>query len=81
LSLDRAALIALIKVSSGRSFAFDVRARLPDAAMFTHGAMLLAKDVSLLSEVLGTAPSFAPLRDAAQPFLDRITNPKGGAKP
>ncbi len=79
LNIDRTALIDLIKVSSGRSFAFDVRARLPDAAMFTHGAALLNKDLGLLSEVLGDNPSFIPLSDAAQPFLDRITKPKGTA--
>jgi len=77
LHIDRTAFIDLIKVSSARSFAFDVRARLPDAAMFTHGAMLLAKDLGLLGAVLGPDHSFAPLRDAAQPFLDRITKPKG----
>jgi 3-hydroxyisobutyrate dehydrogenase len=79
LNIDRAALIDLIKVSSGRSYAFEVRARLPDASMFTHGAMLLAKDVGLLGAVLGADPSFAPLRDAAVPFLDRITKPKGSS--
>src|SRR6516165_1657445 len=71
LNIERAALIELIKVSSGRSFAFDVRARLPDASAFTHGAPLLAKDVGLLGAVLGDDPSFVPLRDAAQPFLDK----------
>jgi 3-hydroxyisobutyrate dehydrogenase len=76
LNIDRTALIDLIKVSSARSYAFEVRARLPDASLFTHGAMLLAKDVGLLGKVLGTDPSFAPLRDAATPFLDRITQPK-----
>jgi 3-hydroxyisobutyrate dehydrogenase-like beta-hydroxyacid dehydrogenase len=77
LSIDRAAFIDLIKVSSGRSFAFDVRARLPDAAMFTHGAALLSKDVGLLGAVLGADPSFAPLHGAAQPFLNRVSKPKG----
>jgi 3-hydroxyisobutyrate dehydrogenase-like beta-hydroxyacid dehydrogenase len=76
LSIDRAALVELIKVSSGRSFAFDVRARLPDATMFSHGAKLLDKDVHLLGAVLGDDPSFAPLRDAAEPFLDKILKPK-----
>lgn len=76
LNIDRAALVELIKVSSGRSFAFDVRARLPEASAFTHGAALLAKDVGLLGAVLGADAAFAPLRDAAQPFLDKITKPK-----
>lgn len=72
LNIDRTALIELIKVSSGRSFAFDVRARMPDPSVFTHGAKLLHKDINLLGAVLGDSPAFAPLRDAAQPFLDRI---------
>jgi 3-hydroxyisobutyrate dehydrogenase-like beta-hydroxyacid dehydrogenase len=76
LNIDRAALIELIKVSTGRSFSFDVRARMADPSSFTHGAMLLAKDVSLLAAVLGDDPSFAPLRDAAMPFLDKINKPK-----
>jgi 3-hydroxyisobutyrate dehydrogenase-like beta-hydroxyacid dehydrogenase len=73
LAIDRAAFIDLIKASSGRSFAFEIRARMEDARMFTHGAKLLAKDVGLLGAVLGDAPSFAPLRDAAEPFLKRIS--------
>jgi 3-hydroxyisobutyrate dehydrogenase len=76
LQLDNAALIELIKVSSGRSFGFDTRARMPDPAMFTHGGMLLRKDTRLLGEVLGDDPSYAPLRDAALPFLDRIPDPQ-----
>jgi 3-hydroxyisobutyrate dehydrogenase-like beta-hydroxyacid dehydrogenase len=76
LQIDRAALIELIKVSSGRSFAFDVRARMPDASVFTHGAKLLDKDVALLGAMLDDDPGFVPLRDAAQPFLDKILKPK-----
>lgn len=72
LQIDRASLIELIKVSTGRSFSFDVRARMPDPSVFTHGAMLLNKDVNLLAATLGDHPAFAPLRDAAKPFLDHI---------
>jgi 3-hydroxyisobutyrate dehydrogenase len=72
LGLDRAALIDLVKVSSGRSFGFEVRARLSDPATFGHGAMLLAKDVGLLSTVLDRDPSAARLSAAALPFLDHI---------
>ena len=70
LGLDRAALVELVKVSSGRSYGFEVYARLPTPSAFAHGAKLLAKDVRLLGEVLGDDPSFAAFRDVAAPFLD-----------
>ena len=72
LGLDRAAFVDLVKASSGRSFAFEVRARLPDIALFGHGAALLSKDVGLLATVLKDDPGFATLRGAAEPFLERI---------
>ena len=72
LGLDRAALIELVKASSGRSYGFEVRARLPDIAMFAHGAKLLAKDVGLLAAVLSGEPFTDTLRSAAEPFLERI---------
>jgi 3-hydroxyisobutyrate dehydrogenase-like beta-hydroxyacid dehydrogenase len=72
LGLDRTALIELIKVSSGRSYGFEVRGRLTDIGMFGHGARLLAKDVALLSEVLRDDPSGTCLRAVAEPFLNRI---------
>ncbi len=72
LGLDRAALIELVKASSGRSYGFEVRARLPDIAMFGHGAKLLAKDVDLLKAVLSGEPCADTLRRAAEPFLERI---------
>ena len=49
LGLDRAALIDLIKVSSGRSYGFEVGARMPKPSAFAHGATLLNKDIRLLS--------------------------------
>jgi 3-hydroxyisobutyrate dehydrogenase-like beta-hydroxyacid dehydrogenase len=72
LGLDPAALSALVQVSSGRSYAFDVRARLPNIGLFAHGAKLLAKDVGLLAALLKDDPGCAVLRDAAEPFLERI---------
>jgi 3-hydroxyisobutyrate dehydrogenase-like beta-hydroxyacid dehydrogenase len=72
LGLDRAAYVDLVKASSGRSFGFDVRARLPDVALFGHGAKLLEKDVGLLSAVLENDPDVERLRAAAQLFLERI---------
>lgn len=70
LGIDRAAFIELVKVSSGRSFGFDVCARMPNPAAFKHGAGLLAKDVRLLGEALGNVPALTALRDTAMPFLD-----------
>ena len=72
LGLDRAALIEMVKASSGRSYGFEVRARLPDIAMFGHGARLLAKDLNLLKAVLSNEPCTDTLRGAAEPFLERI---------
>jgi 3-hydroxyisobutyrate dehydrogenase-like beta-hydroxyacid dehydrogenase len=72
LGLDPAALREIVKVSSGRSYGFEVYARLPAPSAFAHGARLLAKDVRLLGEVLGADPSFAAFRDVAAPFLDWV---------
>jgi 3-hydroxyisobutyrate dehydrogenase len=72
LGLDRAALIELVKASSGRSYGFEVRARLPDIARFGHGAKLLAKDVNLLKATLDNEPCVDTLRHTAEPFLERI---------
>jgi 3-hydroxyisobutyrate dehydrogenase-like beta-hydroxyacid dehydrogenase len=70
LGIDRPALIELIKASSGRSFGFEVRARMTTPAAFRHGASLLAKDVCLLGASMEDNADFLPLRDAAMPFLD-----------
>jgi 3-hydroxyisobutyrate dehydrogenase-like beta-hydroxyacid dehydrogenase len=72
LGLDRAALADIVKVSSGRSYGFEVYARLPSPNAFAHGAQLLAKDLRLLGEVLGEDASFAAFREVAQPFLDSV---------
>ena len=72
LGLDRKALGEIVKVSSGRSYGFEVYARLPAPGAFGHGAKLLAKDIRLLGEVLGTDPSFVPFRGIAAPFLDLV---------
>ena len=52
LGIEREALVELIRQSSGRSFGFEVYARLPSPAAFSHGAPLLVKDVNLLKSVL-----------------------------
>lgn len=80
LGLDRAAYVDLVKASSGRSFGFEVRARLPDVVLFGHGAKLLEKDVGLLSAVLGDDPDAERLRATAQPFLERIAHLQAGAQ-
>jgi len=70
--IDRNAFAALVKVSSGRSFAFEVRARMPQPTDFAHGASLLAKDLRLLAESLEGPEgrvAFAAIRDTADPFL------------
>ena len=72
LGLDRGALREIVKVSSGRSYGFEVYARLPAPGAFGHGAKLLAKDLRLLGEVLGANASFAALREVAAPFLDFV---------
>lgn len=70
LGIDRAALVDLVKVSSGHSFSFDVRARMPEPAAFAHGAKLLQKDVGLLGQTIGEQPNYAVLRDVAESFLE-----------
>jgi len=67
LGIDRAALADLVKHSSGRSFGFEVYARLPSPTAFAHGGKLLRKDVDLLGTI--TTPDNA-LAHAADPFLD-----------
>jgi len=69
LGIDRAALAELIKASSGRSFGFEVYARLPSPAAFAQGAPLLVKDVNLLTSVLGDSGDPAVLAEAANHFL------------
>jgi 3-hydroxyisobutyrate dehydrogenase len=70
LGIDRGALVKLIAASSGRSFGFDVRARMSRPTDFRHGAQLLAKDVRLLGDTAGADPAYAVLRHAADGFLD-----------
>ena len=73
LGLGREAFVELLKASSGRSFALEVRARMPSPDSFMHGGSLLAKDVRLLGQVLGDSePAFGALREAALPFLNLV---------
>lgn len=70
LGIERDSFAKLVAVSSGRSFAFEVRARMSGPTDFHHGAKLLAKDVRLLGEVIGDNPACATIRDVAQPFIN-----------
>jgi 3-hydroxyisobutyrate dehydrogenase len=72
LGLDGGALKEIVKVSSGRSFGFDIYARLPNPFAFDHGAKLLLKDVRLLQEVAGSEASFTAFREVALPFLEFV---------
>ncbi len=69
MGVDRKALAELVRESSGRSFGFEVYARLPSPAAFSQGAPLLAKDVGLLKTVLPDDWGAEALRAAAEPFL------------
>lgn len=73
LGMAKESLAELICASSGRSYALEVRARMPEPDKFRHPAELLAKDVRLLGEVLGEqSPGFAPLREAADQFISFV---------
>ena len=73
LGCERKALAELINASSGRSFGFEVLARLPSPIAFAHGAALLAKDVGLLKAVLPEHGGAEVLRATAEPFLTAAT--------
>jgi 3-hydroxyisobutyrate dehydrogenase len=69
LGIDRAAFAELVNASSGRSYAFEVYARLPSPAAFAMGAALLDKDVNLLAATLGEDENTELLKRAADYFL------------
>ena len=73
LGIDRAALADLVKASSGRSYGFEIVARLPSPAAFGIGAPLLAKDVRLLGAVLPGDDHAQVLHAAAAAFLTEAT--------
>ncbi len=73
LGIERAALAALIRDSSGRSYGFEIAARLPTPAAFAVGAPLLVKDVDLLTAILPDHPCARLMRDTAAPFLSAAT--------
>ena len=69
LGIEKEAFVELVKVSSGRSYGFEVCARLPNPEAFEHGAKLLAKDLALLGETLGDDPSYDNIHRTAETFL------------
>ena len=72
LGIDPKGFAELVRVSSGRSFAFEVRARMSQASEFAHGAKLLDKDVRLLGDALGKdSESYDAIRDLANQFLSQ----------
>jgi 3-hydroxyisobutyrate dehydrogenase len=73
LGCDRKSLAELVNASSGRSFGFEVLARMPSPATFAHGAAMLAKDVALLKAVLPDHTGAELLRVTAEPFLTDAT--------
>jgi 3-hydroxyisobutyrate dehydrogenase len=71
LGIELDAFKELVKQSSGRSFAFDVRARMSAPKDFAHGAKLLAKDVALLGDALADdSQSYEAIAAMAKTFLD-----------
>jgi len=72
LDIEPEVLVQILMASSGRSFALEVAARMTSPRAFSHGGMVLAKDLRLFGEVLGRSdPDYKLLYDAAAPFLDR----------
>jgi len=68
MGIDRAALVQLIRASSGYSFGVDVCASAPTPRDF-KGAELLTKDVGLLKAILPGHPGADVLALAADPYL------------
>ncbi len=69
LGIDARAFTDLVKVSSGRSFGFEVFSRLPSPAAFATGAPLLLKDMNLLKAVLPGNVGAKEIDAAAARFL------------
>lgn len=73
LDLDRAAFVELASQSGGRSFAFDVRARLASPDDFAHNAALLVKDLKILSTIAPDDRAVQIFMNAADDFLRAAT--------
>lgn len=69
LGIDKAVLAELINASSGRSFGFEVYARLPSPQAFAVGAPMLDKDAKLLASILPDDRDSDLLKSTADYFL------------
>jgi 3-hydroxyisobutyrate dehydrogenase-like beta-hydroxyacid dehydrogenase len=76
MGIDRAALVQLIRASSGYSFGVEVCASAPTPPDF-KGAELLTKDVGLLKAILPGHPGAEALALAADPYLAEAMNGAG----
>lgn len=78
LGIEKSALTELVKVSSGRSFGFDVYARQESPSAFQHGAKLLLKDVLLLESAVqdqqADQQNFLSIRELTLPFIQSIAD-------
>ncbi|MDO7842204.1 NAD(P)-dependent oxidoreductase [Sphingomonas immobilis] len=79
LGLDTAALARVIAASSGRSYAYELRASLPSLAAFENGARLLAKDLALFERLVAGAGASAPaIAGDGRAFLRLASSPAPG---
>ncbi len=69
LGIDRAALSALVQQSSGRSFGFEIYARMPQPPGPWLGGPLLVKDMKLLQAILPESADADKLAAAAEDFF------------
>lgn len=77
LGVDRKVLADLVNASSGRSFGFEVYARIPQPRQFEHGAKMLLKDTNLLAAILPGSGDAALLENVAKSFLLLATDDPG----
>jgi len=76
LGIERASFVELINASSGRSFGFEVFARLPAPAAFATGAPMLLKDINLLKAVLPDQVGAGELDAISARFLAAANPPE-----
>lgn len=69
LGIDRKALAELVSQSSGRSFGWDVYARMPQPLVPWLGGPLLVKDMRLLQAILPGSADADKLAEAAEGFF------------